>query len=83
MNKIKSIFFNGMFGLIYISFTIQALWSLYAILVQLPRGGIPEYNLFMWILLPFGWLAIIAARYLSKRSASGNRDQGGYNNYRR
>ncbi len=68
--KIKKIFFTGIFGVMYISFIAQIVYVLV---------WIPEWDAKLgWMgLLAFEWLALIAARYLSKRSSNSAQ----YNNY--
>ena len=61
--KVKKVFFTGMFGILYISFIAQIVYILGWV------GGI-ENRLVYLALLAFEWLALIAARYLSKRSSN-------------
>ena len=76
LSKIKKIFFTGMFGVLYISFIAQLIyvigWSYDFGQAAMGLG-----------LLSVEWLALIAARYLSKKSASGGNCEGGYNNHYR
>lgn len=73
--KIKKVFFTGMFGILYISFIGQIVYTL---------GWIQGWDskLTCLGLLAFEWLALIAARYLSKRSSS-NAQYNGFNGRRR
>ena len=63
--KIKKVFFTGVFGILYISFIVQLIY----ILVALDDCGTQMLAL---ATLSVEWLVLIAARYLSKRSASSN-----------
>ncbi len=73
--KIKKVFFTGMFGILYLSFIAQIVYIL---------GWVPGWDgkLTYLGLLAFEWLALIAARYLSKRSSS-NAQYNGFNGRRR
>lgn len=73
--KVKKIFFTGMFGILYISFIAQIVYVL---------GWVPgiDTKLAYMGLLAIEWLALIAARYLSKRS-SNSAQYNGYNGRRR
>lgn len=72
--KVKKIFFTGVFGLMYISFLAQIVYILGWV-----RGG---DRLFLCLAgLSVEWFALIAARYLSKRS-SGAAQRGMYFNHR-
>lgn len=73
--KIKKVFFTGMFGILYISFIAQIVYTL---------GWVPGWDnkLVSMGMLAFEWLALIAARYLSKRS-SNNAQYNGFNGRRR
>ena len=73
--KVKKIFFTGMFGILYISFIAQIVYILGWV------NGIDAKFMYM-ALLAFEWLALIAARHLSKRS-SNNAQYNGYNGRRR
>ncbi len=68
--KVKKVFFTGMFGVLYISFIAQIVYIL---------GWVPGIDAKLtWMgVLAFEWLALIAARYLSKRS-SNNAQYNGY-----
>lgn len=61
--KIKKVFFTGMFGILYLSFVAQIVYVL---------GWVPTWDakLAFMGMLAFEWLALIAARYLSKRSSN-------------
>ena len=81
--KIKKVFFTGVFGILYISFVAQILF----VLTQFNSifGYEEEGGLAIMIglaILSVEWLVLIAARYLSKRSASSNSSFSG-NNFRR
>ncbi len=73
--KIKKVFFTGVFGVLYISFIAQIVYIL---------GWVPgwETKLSFMGMLVFEWLALIAARYLSKRS-SNNAQYNSFNGRRR
>ena len=75
VGKIKKLFFTGMFGILYISFVAQIVYVL---------GFMHDCEAMMAALaaLSVEWLVLIAARYLSKRSASSNASFSG-NGYRR
>ena len=68
--KIKKVFFTGMFGILYISFVAQSVYVL---------GWVPGADAKLgWLgVMAFEWLALITARYLSKRS-SNNAQYNGY-----
>ncbi|MDR0967629.1 MAG: hypothetical protein LBL75_02230 [Rickettsiales bacterium] len=80
IGKIKKIFFNGVFGILYVGFIAQLIYFLWVLGMDVGAG---MQGLMM---LSVEWLVLIGARYLSKKSSggasSGNRT-GGYNNYRR
>ena len=63
--KIKKVFFTGVFGILYISFIAQLVYIL-AVLDDC------EAQMVALAALSVEWLVLIAARYLSKRSASSN-----------
>jgi hypothetical protein len=65
IGKLKKIFFVGMFGVLYVSFIAQLGYVLTMLYSNL------EAALCALGLLSLEWLVIIAARYLSKKSASG------------
>ena len=73
--KIKKVFFTGMFGILYISFVAQIVYIL---------GFMNDIDAQMVAMaaLSVEWFVLIAARYLSKRSASNNSSFSG-NNFRR
>ena len=73
--KIKKIFFTGVFGVLYISYIAQFVYALAYL------SGDKE-DILVFGLLAVEWLVLIAARYLSKRSASSNTQFSG-NGYRR
>jgi hypothetical protein len=73
--KIKKVFFTGVFGILYISFIAQLVYIL-AVLDDC------EAQMIALAALSVEWLVLIAARYLSKRSASSNSSFSG-NNFRR
>ncbi|MBR6363592.1 MAG: hypothetical protein IKS08_00695 [Alphaproteobacteria bacterium] len=62
LGKIKKIFFSGMFGILYISFVAQLVYIL---------GWVETYEgkFGCLALMTLEWFLLIAARYLSKRSA--------------
>jgi len=79
LSKVKKIFFVGMFGVLYVSFLAQLIYAL-TILI----GGNFDTGFIVMGLLSVQWLVLIAARYLSKKSAGGGRDHGtGHNRYHR
>lgn len=71
--KIKKLFFNGVFGLLYISFFAQIVYVL---------GFVNEIDkkLIALAILSVEWLVLIAARFLSKKSS--NNVQHNNNGYR-
>ncbi len=73
--KVKKVFFTGVFGILYISFLAQIVYIL---------GWINGWDMKLAYLglLSIEWLALIAARYLSKRS-SGAAQHGNNFNRRR
>ena len=73
--KVKKVFFNGVFGLMYVSFVAQLIYILGFV------GGFDNKMLFL-ALLSVEWLVLIAARYLSKRSSNGAQ-HGGFHGRRR
>jgi len=76
VGKIKKLFFTGMFGILYISFVAQIVYVL---------GFMHDCEAMMAALaaLSVEWLVLIAARYLSKRSASSNNASFSGNGHRR
>ena len=74
--KVKKVFFTGVFGLMYISFVAQFVYILGWV------SGVDTKLTYM-ALLSFEWLALISARYLSKRAASGAQHGGGFHGRRR
>jgi len=82
-SKIKKIFFNGVFGILYIAFIAQLVYLVWSLWGQ--RIGEEAYRFDSFGFLILQWLALIAARFLSKKSSSNaNREYtGGHNNYRR
>jgi len=82
LTKLKRIFFPGMFFLLYVSFVAQFVYAITMMFGEYHDLGTAFLALG---LLSVEWLVLIAARYLSKKSASGNANNGGghYNNYRR
>lgn len=73
--KVKKVFFNGVFGILYVSFIAQMVYVL-------GFGGDIEQRLWGLGMLSTEWLVLIAARYLSKRSSNGAQ-HGGFNGRRR
>ena len=74
--KIKKVFFTGIFGVLYISFIAQLVYVLANTSLDC------DEKMVGLALLSVEWLVLIAARYLSKRSASSNQSYSG-NNFRR
>lgn len=73
--KVKKVFFNGVFGVLYVSFIVQMAYVLVL-------GGSIDQRMFGMGMLALEWLVLIAARYLSKRSSNGAQ-HGGFNGRRR
>ena len=71
LGKIKKVFFSGMFGILYISFVAQLVY----ILVYIP---VIEGKFAALAALSLEWFLLIAARYLSKRSAAGAQHNAGF-----
>ncbi|MBO4745794.1 MAG: hypothetical protein J5613_01850 [Alphaproteobacteria bacterium] len=71
LGKIKKIFFSGMFCILYISFIAQLVYIL---------GWIETYEgkFVALATLSLEWFLLIAARYLSKRSAAGAQHNAGF-----
>ena len=69
LGKIKKVFFSGMFGILYISFVAQLVYIL---------GWVETYEgkFSCLALMTLEWFLLIAARYLSKRSASAAQHSG-------
>ena len=69
LGKIKKIFFSGMFGILYLSFVAQLVYIL---------GWVETYEgkFGCLALMTLEWFLLIAARYLSKRSASAAQHNG-------
>jgi hypothetical protein len=67
--KIKKIFFNGIFGIMYVSFAAQLVYIL---------GWVNSLDAKFIALgfLSLQWLALIAARYLSKKSSNSAQSSG-------
>ena len=78
MNKIKSIFFPGVFFILYVAFAVQLVYAIYMLAVR------DMFGLLAMGALSVQWLCLITARFLSKRSASGNpnREPGGHPHHR-
>ena len=72
--KIKKIFFTGVFGVLYLSYIAQFVYVLAYL------DGYQE-KVVALALLAVEWLVLIAARYLSKKSSSGNANM--HNGFRR
>ncbi|MCQ2574845.1 MAG: hypothetical protein MJ156_01930 [Alphaproteobacteria bacterium] len=72
--KIKKVFFTGIFGVLYISYIAQFVYVL-AYMHDL------EKQVIALALLAVEWLALISARYLSKKSS--NNAQQHMNNFGR
>lgn len=75
LGKVKKVFFTGVFGLMYISFVAQFVYILGWV------EGV-DNKMACLALLSVEWLALITARYLSKRSST-NAQHGGFHNRRR
>ncbi|MDE6570801.1 MAG: hypothetical protein K2L95_01180 [Alphaproteobacteria bacterium] len=73
--KVKKVFFTGVFGILYVAFLAQIVYILGFV-----KGF--DVKLGYFALISFEWLALIAARYLSKRSSTGAQ-YNGYNGRRR
>ena len=73
--KVKKVFFTGVFGLMYVSFIAQFIYVL---------GWVSGWDTKLLVigLMSIEWLALIAARYLSKRSSS-SAQHGGFHGRRR
>lgn len=79
LGKIKKVFFSGVFGVLYISFVAQLV---YVLGFMNANNEYCENKMIAMAALSVEWLVLIAARYLSKRSASGNTQFSG-NGFRR
>lgn len=73
--KIKKIFFNGVFGILYVSFGLQLVYVL---------GWVNDLDskAIAMGFIAVEWLVLIAARYLSKKS-SNSANNGGFNRHHR
>lgn len=69
ISKIKKIFFTGVFGFLYVSFIVQAVYVLMYINEM-------DKKMIALALLSLEWMVIIIARNSSKKSVGNN-----YNNY--
>ncbi|MBN1324657.1 MAG: hypothetical protein JW974_00320 [Alphaproteobacteria bacterium] len=69
-NKIKKLFFTGVFGILYISFVAQLVYILVWV-----KG--PESKFIAMGFIALEWLILISARYLSKKSSNNSQ----YNNH--
>jgi hypothetical protein len=78
LSKVKRVFFPAIFGVLYALFAAQLVFSI----INIVSGGLILNSVasFEICMLLVEWLALIAARYLSKKSAS---QQGGHHSYRR
>ena len=76
LGKIKKIFFSGMFGILYLSFVAQLVYIL---------GWVETYEgkFGCLAMLTLEWFLLIAARYLSKRSAAAAQQHSGFTARRR
>lgn len=76
LGKIKKVFFSGMFGILYISFVAQLVYIL---------GWVETYEgkFSCLALMTLEWFLLIAARYLSKRSAAAAQQHSGFSPRRR
>ena len=69
--KVKKIFFTGVFGVLYVSFLAQLVYTLFWVVgVESKLAGLG--------LLSLEWLILIAARYLSKRSSNSAQHSNGF-----
>jgi len=73
--KVKKVFFNGVFGFLYLSFIAQVVYVL-------GWSGDFDNTMLGLGMLSLEWLVLIGARYLSKRSSTGAQHNG-FNNRRR
>jgi hypothetical protein len=84
LSKIKKYFFAVVFGLLYLSFVVQFAYAV----VGLIESKFADGQMAALGLLSFEWLALMAARNLSKKSgnsqarAHGNGGGNGYNHRR-
>ncbi|MDR2269210.1 MAG: hypothetical protein LBD94_03435 [Rickettsiales bacterium] len=77
LSKIKKYFFSGVFCLLYISFVVQFAWAV----VHVFRFSFDSITFGLGF-LAIEWLALMAARFLSKKSSNSlNRHDN--NHYRR
>ncbi len=76
LGKIKKVFFSGMFGILYISFVAQLVYIL---------GWVETYEgkFGCLALMTLEWFLLIAARYLSKRSAAAAQQHSSFSPRRR
>lgn len=75
-NKIKKLFFNGVFGVLYISFTAQLVYILGWV-----NGMESKFTAMGFLALE--WLVLISARYLSKKSSNNAQYNNNHNGMRR
>ena len=69
--KVKKIFFTGVFGVLYVSFLAQLVYTLgWVVGIENKLAGLG--------LLSLEWLILIAARYLSKRSSNSAQHSNGF-----
>ena len=69
--KVKKIFFTGVFGVLYVSFLAQLVYTLFWVVgIESKLAGLG--------LLSLEWLILIAARYLSKRSSNSAQHSNGF-----
>lgn len=69
--KVKKIFFTGVFGVLYVSFLAQLVYTLFWVVgVESKLAGLG--------LLSLEWLILISARYLSKRSSNSAQHSNGF-----
>ena len=69
--KVKKIFFTGVFGVLYVSFLAQLVYTLgWVVGIESKLAGLG--------LLSLEWLILIAARYLSKRSSNSAQHSNGF-----
>ncbi len=69
--KVKKIFFTGVFGVLYVSFLAQLVYTLgWVVGIENKLAGLG--------LLSLEWLILISARYLSKRSSNSAQHSNGF-----
>jgi len=67
MNKVKSIFFPAIFGIMYLAFVAALVYAIYMIF------AVDVFQGFVFLsFLSIQWMVLIAARFMAKRAATGN-----------